>query len=175
MREGSARVCADANCVSESKIRLIDRDSRSTVEAYAGDRGSRRSEVSLPSTAIHAARPAYETGVGGGGRVIRAAGARQADFADKAREVFPDPGASKMRSEYERSFTEQRHWCGLIRSGCKPVHRRCLRSSSKALSRTREPLANDATPRVLGGYPQRHSGHHQGLPRRRPGGRPPPR
>ena len=64
---------------------------------YAGDRGLRRSEVSLPSTASHTAVPAYEIGVGGGGRTIRGAGARQADFADKAREVFPDPGASKLR------------------------------------------------------------------------------
>ncbi len=76
------------------------------MEPYAGDRGSRRSEVSLPSTASHAAGPAYEMGVGGGGRTIRGAGARRADFADKAREVFPDPGASKMRSEHERSLIE---------------------------------------------------------------------
>ena len=76
------------------------------MEPYAGDRGSRRSEVSLPSTASHAARPAYEMGVGGGGRTIRGAGARRADFADKARGVFPDPGASKMRSEHERGLIE---------------------------------------------------------------------
>lgn len=38
--------------------------------------------------------------------MIRGAGARPADFADKAREVFPDPGASKMRSEHERSLIE---------------------------------------------------------------------
>jgi len=30
-----------------------------------------------------------------------------AGFEDKAREVFPDPGASKMRSENERSLIEQ--------------------------------------------------------------------
>jgi hypothetical protein len=29
-----------------------------------------------------------------------------ADFADKAREVFPDPGASKVRTEHERSSLE---------------------------------------------------------------------
>ena len=66
-------------------------------------------------------------------------------------------------------------WCGLIRSGCEPVHRGCLRFSSKTLSRTREPLAVGVIAQRLGGYPQRHSSHHQGLPRRRPGGRPPPR
>jgi len=76
------------------------------VEPYAGGRGLRRSEVSLPSTASHAAGPAYEMGVGGGERTIRGAGARRADFADKAREVFPDPGASNKRSEYERSHIE---------------------------------------------------------------------
>ena len=85
---------------------MIEFDSRSTVKSYAVDRGSRRSEVSLPPTAAHAAVPAYEIGVGGGGRTICGAGARRADFADKAREVFPDPGASKMRSEHERSFLE---------------------------------------------------------------------
>ncbi len=67
------------------------------MDSYAGDRGSRRSEVSLPPTASHAAVPAYDIGVGGGGRKIRGAGAIRADFADKAREVFPDPGASKLR------------------------------------------------------------------------------
>ena len=36
----------------------------------------------------------------------RGAGAKPADFADKAREVFPDPGASKMRSEHERGLIE---------------------------------------------------------------------
>jgi len=58
------------------------------VESYATGRGPRRSEVSLPLTAPHAAWPAYETGVGGGGRKIRAVGANSADFADMAREVF---------------------------------------------------------------------------------------
>ncbi len=67
------------------------------MDSYAGDRGSRRSEVSLPPTASHAAVPVYEIGVGGGGRTIRGAGAIRADFVDKAREVFPDPGASKLR------------------------------------------------------------------------------
>jgi hypothetical protein len=38
--------------------------------------------------------------------MIRGAKARPADFADAAREVFPDPGASKMRTEHERSFLE---------------------------------------------------------------------
>ena len=38
--------------------------------------------------------------------MIRGAKARPADFADVAREVFPDPGASKMRSEHERSSLE---------------------------------------------------------------------
>jgi hypothetical protein len=38
--------------------------------------------------------------------MIRGARARSADFADAAREVFPDPGASKMRTEHERSFLE---------------------------------------------------------------------
>jgi hypothetical protein len=72
-------------------------------------------------------------------------------------------------------FSSSGQWCGLIRSGCEPVHRGCLRFSSKTLSRTREPLAVSVIAQRLGGYPQRRSGHHQGLPRRRPGGRPPPR
>jgi hypothetical protein len=38
--------------------------------------------------------------------MIREAKARPADFADTAREVFPDPGASNMRTEPERSFLE---------------------------------------------------------------------
>jgi hypothetical protein len=38
--------------------------------------------------------------------MIRGAKAVPANFADTAREVFPDPGASKMRTENERSFLE---------------------------------------------------------------------
>jgi hypothetical protein len=55
---------------------------------------------------------------------------------------LPGPGSFQnalgAREEYSRVAT---NGCGLIRSGCEPVHRGCLRSSSKTLSRTREPLA----------------------------------
>jgi hypothetical protein len=56
-------------------------------------------------------------------------------------------------------FSSSGRWCGLIRSGCTPVHRGCLRFSSKTLSRTREPLAVSIVAQGFGGYPQRHSGH----------------
>ena len=59
-------------------------------------------------------------------------------------------------------FSSSGRWCGLIRSGCEPVHRGCLRFSSKTLSRTREPLAVSVVAQGLGGTPQRRFGHQLG-------------
>jgi hypothetical protein len=76
------------------------------VKSYVVDRGSREIRGLASVDRIRGRVTAYWAGVGGGGRTIRGARATLADFADKAREVFPDPGASKVRTEHERSSLE---------------------------------------------------------------------
>ncbi len=66
------------------------------MDSYAGDRGSRRPEVSLPPTASHAAGPAYEIGVGGGGRTIRGARARIGLLRGHGAGGLPGPGSFQI-------------------------------------------------------------------------------
>lgn len=99
---------------------------RTRFEEYGGvvRKGSRPKEIRGLASADRTASRVTRVldGCRRGWAKIRAAGATTADFADMAREVFPDPGASKQRSKHERSSLSSSQRCGLIRSGCKPVH-----------------------------------------------------
>ena len=168
------------DCVRKKTCELAENPiDGSRFEEYGGAvrYGPRPKEIRGLASADRTTRrvPAYKTGVGGGGRKIRAVGANSADFADMAREVFRTRELPKCARSTRGDLSVAAKG---VASSVQDVNRYTAADSGSPRRRSVGHASHSRSVisrKGSGDFRSAASATTQGLPRRRPGGRPPPR